>query len=71
MAVDDVVVKPGRCSSAVLHHMPKTIGVSNVPLVCGEVRLITGSNSFDKSWLVEGAVSCSGRGYSLVSYHGA
>lgn len=65
VAVDEILVKPGRCSADVLHHLPKTLGVSNLPLVCGEVRLITGNNAVDKSWHVEGAVSCAGRGYSL------
>lgn len=65
IAVDDVKIIPGRCPPEVRHHLPKTLGQSNQPLVCGEVKLNTGGHSADKSWYVEGAISCSGRGYSL------
>lgn len=65
IAIDDVKVTPGRCPAEIRHHLPKTIGFNNQPMVCGEVRLVSGSHSADKSWFVEGAISCAGAGYSL------
>lgn len=65
IALDDILIKSGRCPSEVRNHMPKTISHTNQPLVCGEVRLVTGNNAVDKSWYVDGAVSCAGRAYAL------
>lgn len=68
IAVDDISVTSGRCPMDVRSHVPRSYGNSqqpHQPMICGEVRLNTGLHAEDKSWRVEGAVSCAGRGYSL------
>lgn len=68
IAMDDISVTSGRCPMDVRSHAPRSYGngqLARQPMVCGEVRLNTGLHAEDKSWRVEGAVSCAGRGYSL------
>jgi len=62
VALDDISLAPGACTEDGSAGGRSRGAPSE--LLCGEVRLRTGSHARDKSWFVEGAVSCSGRGYS-------
>ncbi|KAF8817906.1 MAM domain-containing protein [Cardiosporidium cionae] len=59
VAVDDISIMAGHCSDNRRERL------MNNQFVCGEVRLISGDWNVDKSWYVEGALSCAGRGYNL------
>lgn len=63
IAVDDIVVKSGDCD-ANTRTMPKSL-VGRREMICGEVRMTTGNHPDDKTWSLEGAISCAGRGYSV------
>jgi len=67
IGIDDISMKPGACPQDLL--IPDT-PQSGSDLVCGEVRLVSGQWALDKSWYVEGAVSCAGRGYSVDQMNG-
>ncbi|CBZ51594.1 hypothetical protein NCLIV_013880 [Neospora caninum Liverpool] len=64
IAVDDLRIVQGRCPEEIKRDS------YNADYICGEVRLLTGSWSQEKSWFVEGAVSCAGRGYSYDNLKG-
>eukprot|EP00920_Eleutheroschizon_duboscqi_P005081 GHVT01011799.1.p1 GENE.GHVT01011799.1~~GHVT01011799.1.p1 ORF type:complete len:1438 (-),score=210.57 GHVT01011799.1:2078-6391(-) len=59
IALDDFKIERGRCPVALRESTPYA-----KDYICGEVRLKSGNWSEDKSWYLEGAVSCAGRGYS-------
>ncbi|KAF8820572.1 MAM domain-containing protein [Cardiosporidium cionae] len=59
VAIDDISITAGHCLG------DRRERLMNDKFVCGEVRLISGDWNSDKSWYVEGAVSCAGRGYNL------
>lgn len=63
LALDDISINTGKCPPSVLQD-------SNRDFICGEVRLNTGNWSGEKSWYLEGAVSCAGRGYSFDQLQG-
>lgn len=64
IAIDDISIKPGRCP-AQIRTMPKS-RVGTKEMICGQVRMTTGSHPEDKAWSLENAISCAGRGYSLA-----
>lgn len=64
IAVDDIEITSGGCSPELLNKG------YNEDYICGEVRLVSGNWSADKSWYIEGAVSCAGRGYSYDQLRG-
>eukprot|EP00922_Rhytidocystis_sp_ex-Travisia-forbesii_P015546 GHVS01023181.1.p1 GENE.GHVS01023181.1~~GHVS01023181.1.p1 ORF type:complete len:1571 (-),score=233.35 GHVS01023181.1:499-5211(-) len=64
IAVDDIEVTPGTCPQELLNTD------YNRDFICGEVRLVSGNWSADKSWFIQGAVSCAGRGYSYDQLKG-
>eukprot|EP00921_Rhytidocystis_pertsovi_P012274 GHVQ01019864.1.p1 GENE.GHVQ01019864.1~~GHVQ01019864.1.p1 ORF type:complete len:1741 (+),score=301.52 GHVQ01019864.1:150-5372(+) len=64
IGIDDVNVKRGKCEEEL------TLESYHQPYICGDVRMVSGSWSSDKSWFLEGAVSCAGRGYSYDDLKG-
>ncbi|EZG76509.1 amine oxidase [Gregarina niphandrodes] len=69
IAVDDVKLVKGRCPAETRSHPKST--VDGQTMICGEVRMVTGKHPDDKSWKLDGAISCSGRGYSAAEVEGA